>query len=571
MILLAVWLTAITLICYLIGRWGLHGLIHIFGGEAPQAAGFGPLVLIGLTLIVSVANLVSIGIPLGFGAALGLVAIAALAGWFERGAIRQDFARLTDALRQTSVWMLVLGAAFCAVLIYKSSDLPINYDTGLYHAQTMRWIETYPVVPGLGNFADRLAFDSSWLVFGALVSASWLGNVVFHAPASLLFLLLVIEGCWRLGRLLRGEVRIAHVLAVLFLLLGRRLFPLEFSSPGTDLPAALLIWLAGLYALDLLESGALTRLTGRHWAILLGTVLAVTVKLSALPALILPAYIFLRLNKNARLHPAWSGLALAALLAVPWLARNVIVSGYLAYPFPQVDLFALDWKIPVAKALEAQSTITAWARLPNRDAGAVLAMPLSQWAPMWWKEQDSFDQLLLIGAGAAWLLLAFRWIVARIRRSPWRVCWEAIPTVAATGAAGCIFWFLQAPSFRFGYGFIGVLLGCPLAVLAAEGLVAIPRRWRQAGLVLVLVGLLAYQAVSLAGLRNVSEWQARWWIPAGYPAVEVNQVKQNNFSYAFPRSGNQCWDAPIPCTPFPNQQSWMRGTDFSQGFRTQAH
>jgi hypothetical protein len=571
MVLLALWIFLVSLICYPIGRWGLHGLARAFGGDSMEVPGFGPVILTGLALITLCATLVSLAFPLGAGAALALAVVALLAAWFERAALRQDFIRCGAALRGTSIWILLLGLVVCAVLVYKGSDFPINYDTGLYHAETMRWIETYPVVPGLGNFADRLAFDSTWLVFGALVSGSWLGSINFHAPASILLVVLVVEACWRLARLFKGELRIAHVLAVLFLLLGRRLFPLEFSSPGTDLPVSLLVWLMTIYAIDLVESGQTRRLSARHWAILLAGLLAVTAKLSAVPVLLLPAFFFLLLKKSGRLHPVWMAGGLAALWVLPWLARNVVLSGYLAYPFPQVDLFQFDWKIPVEKALEAQANITAFARLPNRDVGQVMSMPLTQWLPMWWQEQDSFDRLLVLGTAAAWLALGAVWVVGKLRRFPLKVCLNANLVVAITAVVGCIYWLLQAPAFRFGYGFIGVLLGFPLAVLGAALFAAIPPRGVQVALALVLVGLLAYQAVSLAGLRNIGEWQARWLAPAGYPATEVTQVKQNNFSYAFPKSGNQCWDAPIPCTPFPSGQTWMRGADFSQGFITKAH
>src|SRR4030095_8110883 len=35
---------------------------------------------------------------------------------------------------------------------------PMNSDSGLYHFTSMRWVASYPIVPGLGNLHYRIAF-----------------------------------------------------------------------------------------------------------------------------------------------------------------------------------------------------------------------------------------------------------------------------------------------------------------------------------------------------------------------------------------------------------------------------
>jgi len=42
------------------------------------------------------------------------------------------------------------------------------YDTDLYHAQTVRWINEYGTVKGLGNLHSRLGFNSLWLALASL-------------------------------------------------------------------------------------------------------------------------------------------------------------------------------------------------------------------------------------------------------------------------------------------------------------------------------------------------------------------------------------------------------------------
>ena len=53
--------------------------------------------------------------------------------------------------------------AFVLMLLfsYGASRGYLHFDSGLYHAQAIRWIEEYGVVPGLANLHCRLAYNSS--------------------------------------------------------------------------------------------------------------------------------------------------------------------------------------------------------------------------------------------------------------------------------------------------------------------------------------------------------------------------------------------------------------------------
>lgn len=47
---------------------------------------------------------------------------------------------------------------------------PANYDSGLYHFNTIRWLNEYPLVPGLGNLHGRLAYNQSFFTYAASVN-----------------------------------------------------------------------------------------------------------------------------------------------------------------------------------------------------------------------------------------------------------------------------------------------------------------------------------------------------------------------------------------------------------------
>ena len=76
---------------------------------------------------------------------------------------------IVNRLKEQKELMIVAGL----VVIYfaaAATRTPVFYDTDLYHAQAIQWIERYGVVPGLGNLHNRFAYNSAFLCLQALFS-----------------------------------------------------------------------------------------------------------------------------------------------------------------------------------------------------------------------------------------------------------------------------------------------------------------------------------------------------------------------------------------------------------------
>ena len=56
------------------------------------------------------------------------------------------------------------------IILILAVPIPNHGDSAFYHAQAVKWIEHYKVVPGLGNFFGRLAFNSTFFNTQALFS-----------------------------------------------------------------------------------------------------------------------------------------------------------------------------------------------------------------------------------------------------------------------------------------------------------------------------------------------------------------------------------------------------------------
>ncbi len=524
--------------------------------------------LAGIIAMTTVAAGFSLVLPLDW-RAFGILILGAVT-IFLIGLRRGWFALRRPNLPILSGWNflggLVLALALLTVL--ENATHPVaNPDTGIYHAQAIRWMEEYPAVAGLGNLHSRFAYNSHWLVLNAVFSLAFLGRTSLHLVGAMLFGLAVWDFGNGLRRWLLGERSIANSLRILFLPLSFYLLGSQTSSPGTDLPVILMLWLiVPLW----LEQGSTSQQKSemRNLFLFSAAVFLVTVKLSALPLLLLAGWLVL---VDVRHRPGrilrWGFLGLVLLL--PWLARNVILSGYLVYPFPSLDLLNVDWKIPYETALREAQIIRAWARLPNVDASVVLQMPLSEWLPIWFNDHTSNQRLILVLAAASPLGMAGVWLLARFKK--WYPADQALTWMGVYlfSAAGALYWLFNAPDLRFGYGWVILLIALPLAGLMSGLSGVFSGKRATLAKISMTAGLLVIHLWFLTASfesRNVAQrllWPPDYPLHATFPCP----LENGKVLCAGEESYTQCYYHPFPCIPKPIEGVEMRGTDWGDGFR----
>ena len=89
---------------------------------------------------------------------------------------------------------------------------------------------------------------------------------------------------------------------------------------------------------------------------------SLTVKLSALPMLIFIFLIVFQSKKRVELIKF--GIVLSFLLILPWMIRNLILSGYPLFPSTAFSWINFDWKMPIDQVKEEQIAIRGWSRFP---------------------------------------------------------------------------------------------------------------------------------------------------------------------------------------------------------------
>ena len=75
---------------------------------------------------------------------------------------KKIFETLREWKDSTGIGGKMLFLILVVIWAFFTSRGYIHYDTDLYHAQSIRWLEEYGIVPGLANLHERFAYNSSF-------------------------------------------------------------------------------------------------------------------------------------------------------------------------------------------------------------------------------------------------------------------------------------------------------------------------------------------------------------------------------------------------------------------------
>lgn len=103
---------------------------------------------------------------------------------------RRDLWRLLSSVRTTgTIGYVIVGLlALYAIVLSDVAIGPIrNVDTGIYHYSAVRWMTTFPIVPGLANLNTRLGFNNSSLLFSALLDSGFWPRSAQHVSSGVIF------------------------------------------------------------------------------------------------------------------------------------------------------------------------------------------------------------------------------------------------------------------------------------------------------------------------------------------------------------------------------------------------
>ncbi len=480
---------------------------------------------LGLICVSVIGTLFNFFIPLG----QSFSVIVLLPGLFLFYIYRKNFI----SLKKNNLFLMAMLSLFCG--FFSLMNLT-NYDTGLYHLPMINWI-TKSILPfGLANLHDRFGFNSSWFVAASIIYPlrSITKSPFFIVNALIYF----FYGTLIFSSLLKIQNESKLKFSSLFILITFfpwlfTLNPFFVSSPSPDAPIIILIFFTTFLIIRYFEN----KKEDNILIALLFSFFALTVKLSAFFCFFEVLLIAIFACKKAT--KLKYGIILLALLiiGIPYLSRGVILSGYTAFPLT-AGYFNFQWSVAPESAENTANWIKSWARIPGVDWHIALKNP--NWPSSWLQRNSVFLWPYCISIALSILLILLSFILEKNKKA------LKFLAILSLSFSGCLFWFFSAPEPRFGYGYLfsfsSLLWSYGLYNLFAEK--KITDLLMKSVLFLFFFLLIFNNNLSLKQIFKTTKIKnARY---------EKNTTNQSDIVFS-PKSGDQCFDAPLPCTPYFNK------------------
>jgi hypothetical protein len=510
---------------------------------------------------------------------LAMIILGTASGIFLRRRLLLSWVK--TASKGAAAVVVAFSGAFLLLLANQATFARYSYDHGLYHMQMVKWLTTYPLVPGLGNLHHRFAFNNSSFLYAAQLNVGIFEGLAHQVASTLLIFVLVGRGLIAVYRLVQQGTQarggaVFHVLIIPFILYS--VLTSAFAGYSTDVVVfALQVLLAGeLLDLHSRYDRPVAEMKNRLLFIVLISALGITVKLSfavfaGLAVLAALAAWVWTTGAGFRTHVRFflSGIGLALLLILPWIARHVLLSGYLLYPSTLIS-FPVKWKIPVEMAEPVAAGITDWAR----ELGSGTIRP-DQWFPNWYsvfpfemKEAVIYGVLILLAVAA---LRIFKRLVP--------IEWRGPVMVLGVTLVSLLYWFWLAPSLRFSGALFWLVIVAGLILL--YGQLILLKAVRSPHMLLAFMLLLIMFWLS-PDFKSVS--MRTLILPPLEQDVAESQMMGDPDQYQETRSGLQiyiaageadelCWDMPLPCTraaDFDPRLALIDPQDIRKGFFMQS-
>jgi hypothetical protein len=538
-------------VSYFIGV-GFHSLVQkLTNTSQPILSHFSIICISGLLLTSFFSTVISLLIPLSITSAVIVLCISLLSVIVFRKSFVASINYNFSLLKNTPLPAILLCAAFMFV-VTRLSYIPSSHnDDGLYYSTSIRWLQEYGTVKGLANINPRIAFNSTWLILQAQYSFHFLQLGLFNDLNGFLLVCLLIYDCGGITRLIRGNTDLSTIVRAFFILPALLfhhtatsdlfLFNVNFiSSPTADIPATLLLWLIVVLSLEN-SNGALStsgKMMNATDALLIVYIIsAITIKLIAIPMLLLIVYYCYKLIFAKQWKPLVVLTASCIVLVIPWLIRNVLLSGYLVFPFSSVDLFTVDWKLPIENVYWHENAVKAFVVDSYTTPGS------NNWISNWLLEQSYINTVLLIIIAcsmAAYVAIAL-YHLAKQNRSFFKQNSNLIITIM-TLVSGIIFWFIKGPDFRFGYGFIIIFCILSLSLFMRYFLL---NNVKYTGWLIIFMCTSSLYFVYKNDFKAGKTEFTKPMLPLRQP----QQIKQQSMSNGQPFylvNGADIWNAPLP-------------------------
>lgn len=540
------------LICsYLWGHLAIQIINRILRKNVDTTLEFSIILGIGVLAIYSETFSLFLGVGLLANLLMLVVDIFVIAKWRE--VLVNRIKNLISEKR--NVWYVIIIIFFVYISMTYMFEV-VTYDTGLYHSQAVQWIEEYGVVPGLGNLHHRFAYNSAIMCLQALFSMKFLFGQQMHCVNGFMFILFTSYAVTSMKFVKNKRIYISDFLRAAFFIYYN--MDTSFSSLGSDLISLCLVIYIVIKYVEGIEDDISNIEYYCYLSIL--ALIAISFKLSvALIVLIViyPAYMLIK-DKNWKLIVKL--ISLGVVLTLPFLIRNIIISGYIVYPFPKLDLFSFDWKMNKYVCLWDAKEVKSWGQ---GVCDTNLSPTFREWFEIWINRQSNANKCLFFASIIISVLLVVISIVNYIKEKDLRK-----PVLSVTVLGMLIYWFAGAPLMRYGIVFTII----PVLIFVGLLFSMLQSRLKKITIIstlfiICIMGIRIFPFVSHVINFRISSDIVYYQV--GYEPFEFTKAELDRVEIYIPENGDRIGNRAFPSTPYINNLELieLRGNDLSDGFR----
>ena len=522
--------------------------------------------VMGLIGITSVTQVVALFRPVDALFSLVFTGLLVFSGLIKRRLVYQELERINNRIRNlTPTGLLILSSAWLLLLTLNAGPLMMD-DTESYHIQMIKWLKEYGTVPGLANLHERYGFNSSWFsgIAFFLPSASNRNFYPLLNGALSLWLVSYIVFQWKGIKKDENNVQPTGNMAGLagVFLLSLASWPLlrgNVSTTNYDFVTTLLVFLLFIETLKH-SRHAEAFYCSTEWII--WPVYLFTVRTINGPLLLLSFFALWHLYKEKKWRDILTYAALACFCIVPYISRNVMLSGYAFYPAMHPDFFEVDWKVGRQTVDDLLRFIKYFNRVNtmHMDLQETEKLTFPGWLPVWFRYLFSYDKLVLI---PGLLGVIFFFLQAKKNYAVHVRFFVAVLVVQLLS------WLFIAPDPRFVYG--PLLIGAFLlgSTVIKNRLYRFDSRIFRSAAVLLSASMVGFTAIKI---YKGPETYRNFILPCQIPQPAISNTIVDGIVLYIPDKFGANWNArcyatALPCLYMVQPGLRARGNSIKDGFR----
>jgi hypothetical protein len=334
------------------------------------------------------------------------------------------------------------------------------------------------------------------------------------------------------------------------------------NSSSNDKACDILTWIIISLFLLKIENHTITKWDKKSWAILLLSAFIITIKVSSVIILLIPGILLFLTFRNQKKMVIYSFLIFCLSISI-WLISNAIISGMLIFPLPLFRIQALDWCMPKNLVDQMTKVIYYFAIETYTSKDVIASMTIQEQYLLWQEHLLLIDKVLILVSFLGSLVILLIDTISLIKKGVIELQSDSIYLIIDIYfILALFFWVYSAPDPRFAYGLILTSIAYSVSRLMRTP------TFSAVSIDAMILSICIYCIWSTYLIIPWNMLPKYILFPPEVTHYEIEEYIISDGNTIFkPVEGDQCWDAPLPCSGWIYDGVIMRTGELSDGFR----